>query len=305
MNNCKKSLLSNIDVVSGPDEISQLWRNQNYELLKLWAAKLKGNPLVVDNVEFNSDVVITSAEVHGAIFQLKDNKTCGQDDITAEHIKFASKKLYPLVALCFTGLFVHGVLPDSMLSVVLVPVINDKVGKLNSSDNYRPIALASVICWVDLRGMSWLLTTSLALKRKHGTDLCILALKEILDNYNRQNSTMFMCFIDASEASIKHIPNHGKLFLKLSKSGVSDFLTRILVYWQDQDQTMTVRWGNVASAPFHITDGVHKGGILSPFLSNMYMNDLSLMMIWSSLVHIVLVSNRFWEFAQCMVLILI
>uniref|UniRef100_A0A8C9XZT8 Ig-like domain-containing protein n=1 Tax=Sander lucioperca TaxID=283035 RepID=A0A8C9XZT8_SANLU len=45
-------------------------------------------------------------------------------------------------ALCF---FVHGALPDSMLSVVLVPVIKDKVGKLNSSDNYRPIALASVM----------------------------------------------------------------------------------------------------------------------------------------------------------------
>lgn len=39
----------------------------------------------------------------------------------------------------------HGVLHDSMLSVVLGPIIKDKVGKLNSSDNYRPIALASAM----------------------------------------------------------------------------------------------------------------------------------------------------------------
>ena len=42
-----------------------------------------------------------------------------------------------------TGFFVHGFLPSSLLSVVLVPIIKDKCGKINSKDNYRPIALAS------------------------------------------------------------------------------------------------------------------------------------------------------------------
>ena len=41
--------------------------------------------------------------------------------------------------------FVHGSPPDSMLSVVLVPVIKDKCGKINDSDNDRPIALASMM----------------------------------------------------------------------------------------------------------------------------------------------------------------
>ena len=100
INNCKKSLPSNIDGVSGPDEISQLWRKQYYELLNC----VKGNMFVVDSVDFNDDVIVTAAEVHEAILKLRDNKACGQDDITAEHVKFASKKLYPLVALCYTGL---------------------------------------------------------------------------------------------------------------------------------------------------------------------------------------------------------
>ena len=47
--------------------------------------------------------------------------------------------------MCISALFIHGFLPDSMLSVVLVPVIKDKCRKINDSDNYRPIALASVI----------------------------------------------------------------------------------------------------------------------------------------------------------------
>ena len=47
--------------------------------------------------------------------------------------------------MCISALFIHGFLPDSMLSVVLVPVIKDTCRKINDSDNYRPIALASVI----------------------------------------------------------------------------------------------------------------------------------------------------------------
>ena len=38
----------------------------------------------------------------------------------------------------------HGILPGSMLSVLLVPVVKNKTGKLTSMDNYRPIALALV-----------------------------------------------------------------------------------------------------------------------------------------------------------------
>ncbi len=40
---------------------------------------------------------------------------------------------------------IHGLLPESMLSVTLLPVIKDKAGKVGSLDNYRPIALASVV----------------------------------------------------------------------------------------------------------------------------------------------------------------
>ena len=58
---------------------------------------------------------------------------------------FASNILVPLLAMCFTSFISHGFLSESMLSVMLVPVIKDKAGKISSKDNYRPIALASVV----------------------------------------------------------------------------------------------------------------------------------------------------------------
>lgn len=66
------------------------------------------------------------------------------DSISAEHLKLASPRLDPLLALSFASFLVHICLPDSIMSVLLVPVIKDKAGKVSSLDNYRPIALASV-----------------------------------------------------------------------------------------------------------------------------------------------------------------
>ena len=111
----------------------------------------------------------------------------------------------------------HGVLPDSMLTVTLVPVNKDKAGKLGSLDNYRPIGLASVLSKVleiivlD-RLCSYLCTSDnqFGFKAKHGTELCIYALKEMVETCRRYNSTVLICFIDASKAFDR--VNHHKQF---------------------------------------------------------------------------------------------
>ena len=83
---------------------------------------------------------------------------------------------------------------------------------------------------------------------------------------------MFVGFIDASSAFDKI--NHHKLFTKLKQRGVPGSIIRILVYWYT-NQSMRVRWGNSVSAPFSVGNGVRQGGILSPALFNLYMDDLS------------------------------
>ena len=74
------------------------------------------------------------------------------------------------------------------MSVVLVPIIKDKAGKINSKKNYRPIALASIISKVleliILDRISMYLTTNdnqFGFKKKLGTDTCIYVLKEVID----------------------------------------------------------------------------------------------------------------------------
>ena len=68
--------------------------------------------------------------------------------------------------------------------------------------------------------------------------------------------------------------NHSLLFDKLCARGVPFYLIRLLVYWYEH-QRMCVRWGGVYSSSFTGTNGVRQGGILSPYLFNVYVNDLS------------------------------
>ena len=137
------------------------------------------NTLSVD-VTFSNDIYVTVTDID-------KNKSCGLDGIYAEYLKYCSRRILPLLAMCISALFIHGFLPDSMLSVVLVPVIKDKCRKINDSDNYRPIALASVISKVVekilLTRMSDLLITTcnqFGFKSKLGTDTFIYMLSKKL-----------------------------------------------------------------------------------------------------------------------------
>ena len=110
-------------------------------------------------------------------------------------------------------------------------------------------------------------------KAKHGTDLCIYALTEIVNKYRDKNSSVLMCFIDASKAFDRI--NHDKLFNKLRQRGVPKYIVYIILAYWYAHQTMQVKWGNSVSAFFGVGNGVRQGGILSPALFNLYMDDLS------------------------------
>lgn len=81
--------------------------------------------LVVGNTDNDEVINVSPQELNDAVMMLKDSKVCGMDTISAEHLKIASRKLYYLHAICYTGFLDHCILPDSILFVMLVPIIKD------------------------------------------------------------------------------------------------------------------------------------------------------------------------------------
>ena len=95
----------------------------------------------------------------------------------------------------------------------------------------------------------------------------------IIDYYKSRGTTVYITFLDASKAFDRI--DHWLLFNKMIKKGMPLFIIKLLVFWYSR-QRMFVRWGNTCSTSFCVANGVKQGGIISPMLFNLYMDDLSL-----------------------------
>ena len=136
INNSKTALPCSIDNANNPKEITKLWEDHFHKIFNC-LDKVTHNGTYSLNTSYNT-VKVNNSEIYEVIKNLDINKSCGMDGIQAEHLKYSSSKLIPLLSMCFTSFFVHGFLPSSLMSVILVPIIKNKAGNVNSSENYRP-----------------------------------------------------------------------------------------------------------------------------------------------------------------------
>ena len=93
-----------------------------------------------------------------------------------------------------------------------------------------------------------------------------------MHKYITKSSPVFICFLDASKAYDR--VNHCTLFRILLDRGIPLYIVRVLKYWY-QFQVMCVQWGSTKSAFFQVTNGVRQGGVLSPALFNVYIDQIS------------------------------
>ena len=171
----------------------------------------------------------------------------------------------------------HGVIPDSLRDCILVPI--PKPGKnLSSSDSYCPIALAPTLSkvfeWCLLFNFQSCFVTSplqFGFKPGFSADLCTGLLKNIIYDYIENDTLVFGCFLDASKAFDR--VNHTILFEKLLHRDLPLPVARLLLSWYTH-QELKVRWSSSFSKPFHISNRVLQGGVLSPILFTLYIDDL-------------------------------
>ena len=102
--------------------------------------------------------------------------------------------------------------------------------------------------------------------------MCIYALKEVICYYKSRKTPVFACFLDARKAFDS--VNHWTLLKKLLERGVPTYIVRLLMKWF-QTQTFCVSWGADRSYYFNVSNGVRQGGIISPRLFNVYIDELN------------------------------
>ena len=222
--------------------------------------------------------LITPNVVKAAARNLKPANTDPIVAITSDFLINAPERLYLILAECLKSYITHAHVSEFLLSSMMIPIIKDKLGDSGSSDNYRSIAISSLIMKIyDLVILSVfseyleLDDLQFGYQTEISTTMCTWLAVETISHYQRNGSDVFSCLMDMSKAFDR--VQHSKLFEKLLHQGMPPIIVRFILASYRKQQA-NVNWNGTMSEYFDIGNGVKQGAILSAVLYCVYTNDL-------------------------------
>ena len=221
---------------------------------------------------------ITPEVVEKATRRLKTKKSDPLLQFNSDCLINAPKVLYEKLSVVFQIFLTHCHVTDMLLMSSLVPLVKDKLGNLCSSDNYRSIAISSLI----LKIFDWVLIIlsgdklqlddlQFGYQENCSTNMCTWLAVETIDHFMRNGSDVFVCVMDMKKAF--DTVQHSVLFEKLLDRGVPHTYVRLLLVMYGK-QYANVKWNGSQSENFQIKNGVKQGAVLSAILFCLYINNL-------------------------------
>ena len=256
---------------SSAEERLESWRVHFSRLLgqppsvpdeELVIERVSDRPLKIDDGPF------TLEELNAARKQLKSGKAAGEDSINPEVIKYVDTG-HILLDMCNDALLNRQV-PDQWKRLNIMPV--PKKGDLSKVENYRGIALSSVVAKTLNRMIRNRMTPAFeeilrpeqnGFRPGRSTSSHILGLRRILEGARARQLTAVLLFVDFRKAFDSL--HRGLLMKILAAYGVPDRLVDLIdaLY---QDTVASVLTEDGPTELFNILAGVLQGDTLAPLL---------------------------------------
>ena len=212
-----------------------------------------------------------------AVFSLKVGKAASTF-VKAEHVFLGSPELLCYLHLLFNALLSHSYLPFDFLCGTISPIIKDSNGDSTDSSNYRPITLGPTFSQLFEHLLFYkfghfLQSDSLQFgyKKGHSVSHAVFVLRSCVEYYTKHGSNVLVAFLDCSKAF--DTVSHFGIFQKLLNRGVPLCFLRIVMYMY-LNMKSRCQWRGKFSDYFDVLTGTKQGGVISPRIFALYMDDL-------------------------------
>ena len=220
---------------------------------------------------------ITNELIYSIIKDLDFGKNDEFYNWGSDAIKYGIDCIVPYFKLLFKTFLVHGHISHPFLCCALSPIVKNSKNSKFSSDNYRLIAISSLILKIldhiilTLNKDNFIFTNlQFGFQRNCSASLCSWMMLETINHFTNRGSPVYLCLLDLTKAF--DLVKHDLLFDKL-KNRVHPLFLRLVIYSYIH-QSVYVRWDGCKSQSFQVLNGVRQGAVASPIFFNAYIDEL-------------------------------